>query len=120
MRDERTFKIIGVAMEVHRELGPGFLEAVYQEAMERELTDQGIPFRAQPAIQVLYKGRPLTKKYEPDFVCYEEVIVEIKALEKTWRVEQAQLINYLKATVLPIGLLLNFGAPSLQCKRFVF
>ena len=70
MRDERTYKIIGAAMEVHRELGCGFLEAVYQEAMEREFTVQIIPFKAQPSIEITYKGQPLKKTYQPDFVCF--------------------------------------------------
>jgi len=105
---------------VHRELGFGFLEAVYQEALGREFMEQGIPFKARPAIEIVYKGRSLEKKYEPDFICYGAVIVEIKALEKLGGIEQAQLLNYLKATRLRVGLLLNFGARSLQYKRFVF
>jgi GxxExxY protein len=119
MRDERTYRIIGAAMEVHGELGAGFLEAVYQEALERELKDQGIPFKPQPPVQIIYKGRPLNKTYQPDFVCYDEVVVEIKAREDLVGLDQAQLINYLKATGLGVGLLLNFGAKSLQYKRLV-
>jgi GxxExxY protein len=120
MRDERAFKIIGAAMDVHSELGYGFLEAVYQEALEREFMEHGIPFMAQPAIEVVYRGRPLAKRYEPDFICYDTVIVEIKAVEKLGGIEQAQLLNYLKATTLKVGLLLNFGAAFLQYKRLVF
>lgn len=120
MRDERTYKIIGCAMEVHRELGCGFLEAVYQEALGREFSTQGIPNRAQPIIEILYKGKPLAKKYQPDFVCYEEIILEIKAISSLSGVEEAQLINYLKATGLKVGLLTNFGSKSLEHKRLVY
>jgi hypothetical protein len=74
MSDERTFKIIGAAMEVHRELGSGFLEGVYQEALEREFELQNIPFISQPVIEIKYKGKPLKKKYQPDSICYDEVL----------------------------------------------
>ena len=80
MKDERTYKIIGAAIEVHKELGGGFLEAVYQEALEREFKGQEIPFKSQPTIQISYKGQPLDKTYQPDFVCYEEIVAEIKAI----------------------------------------
>ena len=120
MRDERTYKIIGCAMEVHKELGCGFLEAVYQEALGREFVDQGIPFKSQPVIQIAYKGKPLDKTYQPDFVCYEEIIIEIKAVSNLSGVEEAQLINYLKASGLKVGLLINFGAKSLEHKRLVY
>ena len=120
MKDERTYKIIGAALEVHKELGCGFLEAVYQEALGREFSLQRIPNKAQPVIDILYKGVLLEKKYQPDFVCYEAVIVEIKAISELTGIEEAQLINYLKATGLKIGLLINFGARSLEHKRFVY
>ena len=107
-------------MEVHKELGCGFLEAVYQEALGREFIGQKISFKSQPTIQIAYKGQPLDKTYQPDFVCYEEVIVEIKAISSLSGVEEAQIINYLKATDLKVGLLLNFGAKSLEHKRFVY
>jgi GxxExxY protein len=119
MKDQRTYKIIGAAMEVHKELGYGFLEAVYQEALGREFRVQGIPNEAQPVIEILYKGEPLDKKYQPDYVCYGEVIVEIKALAELTGIEEAQLINYLKATGLKVGLLINFGGKSLEYRRFV-
>jgi GxxExxY protein len=120
MSDERTFKIIGAAMEVHRELGSGFLEGVYQEALEREFELQNIPFISQPVIEIKYKGKPLKKKYQPDYICYDEVLVEIKAISNLSGIEEAQLINYLKATGLKVGLLINFGAKSLEHKRLVF
>ena len=118
-RDERTYRIIGSAMEVCKELGPGFLEAVYQEAMERELSLQAIPYRAQPSIRITYKGKALSKIYQPDFVCFEEIVVEIKALKELSGQEEAQMINYLKASHLKIGLLINFGSKSLEYKRFI-
>ena len=107
-------------MEVHKELGCGFLEAIYQEALEREFISQSIPFETQPVIGIKYKGQLLDKKYQPDFICYDEVIVEIKAISALSGVEESQIINYLKATDLRVGLLLNFGANSLEHKRFVY
>ena len=120
MRDQKTYAIIGAAMEVHKELGCGFLEAVYQEGLEREFTIEQIPFKAQPIIQIRYKGQLLNKTYQPDFVCYEEILAEIKAISGLTGLEEAQLINYLKATGLKIGLLLNFGAKSLEHKRLAY
>jgi GxxExxY protein len=120
MKDQRTYKIIGAAMEVHRELGRGFLEAVYQEALAIEFKMQGLSYRQQQLIEIMYKGKSMEKKYQPDFVCYNEIIVEIKALSKLTGNEEAQLINYLKATGLEIGLLINFGTKSLEHKRFVY
>lgn len=120
MRDESTFKIIGAAMEVHKELGCGFLEAVYQEALEKEFNGQEIPFKAQPIIEIAYKGKILNKTYQPDFICYDKVIVEIKAISSLSGIEGAQLINYLKATGLKVGLLINFGSKSIEHKRFVY
>ena len=120
MRDKKTYAIIGAAMEVHKELGSGFLEAVYQEALEREFIYQEIPYKSQPPVIIKYKGEPLKKKYEPDFICYEDIIVEIKAMDKLSSNEHAQIINYLKASRLKVGLLINFGAKSLEHKRFVY
>jgi GxxExxY protein len=120
MRDEKTYRVIGAAMDVHRELGCGFLEAVYQEALEREMTDRGIPFQSQPELQILYKGKPLKKTYHPDLICFGDVLVEIKALSNLGGTEEAQVINYLKASGLRVGLLINFGAKSLEHKRLVF
>jgi GxxExxY protein len=118
-RDERTYDIVGAAMEVHKELGGGFLEAVYQEALERELASRQISFEAQPTVQIYYKGQPLNKNYQPDFICSGKVLLEIKALSRLSGTEEAQMINYLKATGLEVGLLINFGARSLEYKRFV-
>ena len=106
-------------MEVHKELGSGFLEAVYQEALEKEFSYQRIPYKSQPQVGIEYKGEPLGKKYEPDFICYDAVIVEIKAMNKLSTNEHAQIINYLKAAKFKVGLLINFGSKSLEHKRFV-
>jgi GxxExxY protein len=92
---------------------------IYQEAFERELGAQGVPFRPQPTVEIYYKGKVLNKVYQPDFICFNDVLVEIKALSKLSGVEEAQLINYLKATRLQVGLLINFGSTSLEYKRFV-
>ena len=119
-KDPQTHAIIGAAMEVHRQLGPGFLEAVYQEALAIEFAARGIPFAAQVELAVYYKGQKLTCFYKADFVCYEGVIVELKALKAITGVEESQLLNYLKATRLERGLLVNFGRSSLEFKRFVF
>ena len=119
-RDPRTFALIGAAMEVHRVLGPGFLEAVYQEAFTRELSRQGIPFRAEVELPVFYKGDKLSTAYRADFVCFESVIVEWKAVKQLTIVDEAQILNYLKATGFRVGMPFNFGGSSLQHKRFVF
>jgi GxxExxY protein len=120
VHDQRTFRIIGAGLEVHKELGCGFIEVVYQEALEREFTTQEIPFRSQPVLQIFYKGSPLNKTYQPDFICYDKVVVEIKAISNLSGMEEAQIINYLKASGLKTGLLLNFGSRSLEYRRFVY
>ena len=91
-----------------------------QEALKREFSAQEIPYKSQPVVEISYKGKPLDKTYQPDFICFDEVIVEIKAISGLSGIEEAQLINYLKATSLKVGLLINFGAKSLEYKRLVY
>lgn len=118
-RDE-VFEIIGAAIEVHKELGNGFLEPVYKESLEIELTLRKIAFESQQRLQIFYKEFELKKEYIPDFVCYSKIIVEIKALNNLTNIEIAQLINYLKATKLKLGLLINFGSRGkLEWQRFI-
>lgn len=119
-KDTRTYRIIGAAMEVHKALGCGFLEAVYQEALETEFVSRDIPYNAQPVIDLYYKRMVLKKKYQPDFLCFNDVVVEIKALGQLSGIEDAQVINYLKASRLKVGLLINFGSKSLEYNRFVY
>jgi GxxExxY protein len=118
-RDPRTYAIIGAAMEVHRELGCGFLEPVYQEALGLEMRMRDIPFTREVKLPVFYKGQRLETHYQADFICYQDVIVELKALAKTGGLERAQVLNYLKATGHKVGLLANFGAMSLEWQRLV-
>ena len=118
--DPRTYAIIGAAMEVHRHLGCGFLEPVYQEAMAIELTNRNIPFLDQIKLSLEYKGQPLEAHYKPDFICFNSVVVELKALNRMGGTEEAQVINYLKATGHEVGLLINFGGRSLEHRRFVY
>jgi GxxExxY protein len=118
-RDPRTYAIIGAAMEVHRQLGCGFLESVYQEAFALELLERNIAFSREFEIPVTYKGRLLGTSFRADFVCFESIIVELKALACISGVEEAQVLNYLKSTGYQIGLLINFGSTSLQYKRLI-
>ncbi len=117
--DPQTYAIIGAAMEVHQQLGHGFLEAVYQEALALECAARQIPFEREVSLMVKYKQIPLACRYKADFVCFGQVLVEIKALARLTTVEEAQVINYLKATGFSRALLINFGAPRLECKRLV-
>ena len=117
---EEAYKIMGACFEVYREKGCGFLEAVFQECLELEFTDQGIPFVAKPRLQLHYKGRPLKQTYEPDFVCFDQIIVEIKAVSALTDEHRAQVHNYLRATDQRLGLLVNFGHyPKVEWERIV-
>jgi GxxExxY protein len=118
-RDEQTYLIIGVAMKVHAELGCGFLEAVYQEALEIEFLERNITYEREKELPVLYRGKQLRTFYKADFVCFGSVIVELKALQQISGNEEAQVINYLKASGLQKALLINFGTKSLQHRRLV-
>jgi len=114
-----TFNIVGAAMEVHRYLGHGFLESVYQEAMELELSIRKIQYSSQKQIEIYYKEQLLTKSFFADLYCYDAIIVELKAVSAILPVHQAQLINYLKATKKQLGIIINFGTDSLEYNRFL-
>ena len=116
---DEVYQIIGAAMEVHKELGCGFLEAVYQEALEIEFQLRKIPYLREPKLNIYYKEQILTKYYEADFICFDNIIVELKALSGLISDHESQMLNYLKATKLKVGLLINFGRQSLEYKRMV-
>ena len=116
---DEVYAIVGAAMEVHKTLGPGFLEAVYQEALEIELANRQVPFIPQCEVRIQYKDQILNKSYVADFVVYDGIIVELKALDQLTSREEAQLLNYMKATGMSVGLLINFGSSGrLEWKRF--
>jgi GxxExxY protein len=119
-RDPQTYAIIGAAMEIHKTLGHGFLEAVYHEAATLEFPAREIPFEREVLFEIRYKGTLLATRYRADFVCFGNIIVEFKAQSQLTGADEAQLLNYLKATGYQRGLLINFGAPSLEYKRMVF
>lgn len=107
---EECYAIQGAVFEVYREMGCGFLEAVYQECLLEEFQIRQIPFAAQPVLELSYKGQQLEQVYRPDFVCHDKIIVELKAVKDIGSEHQAQVLNYLKATDMKLGLLVNFGA----------
>jgi len=115
---DEVYRIVGAAMNVSKELGCGFLEAVYQEALEMEFAGCNVPFEPQKRIIISYKNRMLKREYVADFICYDKIIVEIKAIKSITGIEEAQLLNYLKATKLPLGLIINFGHPKMEWKRY--
>ena len=118
--EKETYSIRGAIFDVYCELGSGFLEAVYQECLEKEFGLRNIPFIAQPLLKLEYKGEELVQVYKPDFICYEQIIIEIKAVKELAPQHRAQIINYLKATGIKLGLLINFGShPKVQIERFV-
>ncbi len=106
---EESYTIQGAIFEVYREMGCGFLEAVYQECLEMELARRSVPFVAQQQLQIHYKGEPLTQTYKPDLICYNQIIVELKTVKEIAPEHKAQVINYLKATGMKLGLLVNFA-----------
>ena len=117
---EESYRIMGACFGVYREMGCGFLEAVYQECLEMEFHAQEIPFTPQAQLTLSYKGNPLRQKYVPDFICFDKIILEIKAVAELTDLHRAQIQNYLKATGYKLGLLVNFGHyPKLQSERIV-
>ena len=114
-----SYKIIGACMEVHKKLGCGYLEPVYQEALKYEFMDRGIPFEKEKVLNIKYKDRILEHNYKADFVCYDKIIVELKALPKLSTIEEAQVITYLKITVFKLRVLINFGKESIETVRKV-
>ena len=117
--DVETYRIIGAALEVHRLLGCGFLEGVYKEALCRVLDERGIDYRAEVALPILFKGRSLNSVYRADLICRESIVVELKALRRLGPPEEAQALNYLRASGLSRVLLINFGGRRLEVRRFV-
>ena len=116
---EECYKINGALYEVHKELGPGLLEKVYQEALEKELKLQGIPFEREKSFCIMYKGEALEQKYIADFVIYDKIVVELKAVDELLPVHTAQVINYLAITGYKLGLLVNFNAIKILPERIV-
>ena len=116
---DKTYAIIGACMAVHRTLGVGFLESVYNEALAKELTKRKIPFEREKKLYLYYNGEKMNKHFKADFVCYNSIILEIKSKNSLIKVDEQQIINYLKATNHEVGLLVNFGEKSLKYKRFI-
>ena len=116
---DESYAVVGACMKVHRALGPGFLAAVYEEVVEKEFIVQNIPYKRQVKLDLYYEGVQLKKYYRADFVCYDSIIVELKAVTQIPSVFYAQLQNYLKCTNMELGMLINFGTPSLTYKRIV-
>ena len=116
---KESYKITGALYEVHKELGPGLLEKVYQEALEKELRMQGIPFEREKHFNISYKGEALDQMYIADFVCYDKIIVELKAVDTLLPIYTAQVINYLAITGYKLGLLVNFNTVQIKPERIV-
>ena len=117
--EKETYKIIGACMSVHKALGAGFLESVYQEALEKEFTIQEIPFVRHQKLNIIFNGEKLKKYFVTDFVCYDKIVLELKAVSFLRQDDERQLLNYLKATSMEVGLLANFGQKSLVWKRMI-
>ncbi|MCF6172418.1 MAG: GxxExxY protein [Campylobacteraceae bacterium] len=116
---KETYKIIGCAMEVHAELGHGFLESVYQEALSIVFDEKSIPYEQEKILKIFFRGKTLKKTFQADFFCYDNIIVETKAAKELTNKDLSQVLNYLKATDKELGLLINFGTEHLQYKRII-
>ena len=117
--DSRTYAVIGAALEVHRVLGAGFLELLYKDALEIEFNARRIPYRREVPCNIAYRGQQLRGDYQVDFICFDEVVLEVKGRSSTGPADHAQVISYLAATKRHVGLLLNFGTPTLEHRRFI-
>ena len=116
---EESYKIGGAVFAVHQALGCGFLERVYQDALEIEFKDRHIPYEREKKIQIMYKGKPLGEPYRADFVCYGKIIVELKTVDEVLGIHRAQVINYLKATKMKLGILVNFSEDIIYPERII-
>ncbi|NNE68110.1 MAG: GxxExxY protein [Pyrinomonadaceae bacterium] len=117
---KRAYELVGACFEVYKKVGNGFTEPVYQECLEIELELRNIPFESQPSLPFFYKGRKTKKRFVPDFICFETIILEIKALDRLVKANDSQVLNYLRATGMRLGILANFGHnPKLEYKRLV-
>jgi GxxExxY protein len=116
---EKSYKIVGACMDVHKKLGPGFLESVYSEALEIEFQRADIPYEKEKKLPVLYEGKPLKKYFRADYVCYGSIIIELKATKYSVDADIKQTLNNIKATNYKLGILINFGTPSLTYKRVI-
>jgi GxxExxY protein len=116
---EEVYSIVGAAMGVHSNLGPGFLETVYHAAIKIELANRKIPFESEKSLPIFYKGQQLDTGYRADLICYDQIVVELKALDRLTSKEEAQMLNYLKATGMRVGVLINFGSHGkLEWRRY--
>ena len=117
---DECFALQGAVFEVYREMGHGFLESVYQECLQKEFTAKRVPFVVQPSLALTYKGQPLGQIFRPDFVCFDKIVMELKAVKEIASEHKAQVLNYLKATGMRLGLLVNFGSyPRASVMRLV-
>ncbi|WP_291148886.1 GxxExxY protein [Flavobacterium sp. UBA7680] len=118
-KEGETYKIIGICMEVHRNLGPGLLEVVYKDALELEFKENNIPFEREKEYSIEYKGKILPHKFYADFIINEDIVLEVKAIKEFSNEHIAQILNYIKLSDSEVGLLVNFQTKSLQYKRYI-
>jgi GxxExxY protein len=116
---EESYRIIGACIEVHKKLGAGFLESVYAEALELEFRKLNIPYEREKKLSIYYENQKLKKYFKADFLCYNSIILELKATNSLVKTDRAQILNNIKATQMRLGLLINFGSESLKYERFI-